>query len=64
MLTERDVLAQLNQSIEAAGGVRAFARKHRLSPAYASRAARGEIPIGQKIEHALGLRRVVGWEPA
>jgi len=54
---------RLRAEIKAAGGVRAFARAHRLDAAYVSRAARrGKMTFGPKIERALRVRRVEGWE--
>lgn len=61
MLNEQQVVRKLCAAVDAAGGVRAFGRKHRISPAYVSKASRGEMKIGEKVEKALGLRRVTRW---
>lgn len=57
LLTESEVRERLRAAMVEAGGLRAFARAHGISPAYLSRCARNEMPIGAKIEAALGLER-------
>lgn len=61
MLTKRDMLARLRTAVDAAGGVRPFCRKHRISPAYVSKATRGEMTFGPKIARALNVVAVEGW---
>lgn len=61
MLTQDDMVQRLRKAIGVAGSLRSFARKHRISPAYVSKAARGEMPFGPKIAKALGVKAVQGW---
>ena len=62
MLTKQDMRRRLRAAIDAVGGVRAFSRRHRISAAYVSKAARGEMTFGPKIANALGVRAVEGCE--
>ena len=61
MITETELLKRLRAACEEAGGIRPFARKHKMSAVYVSRAHRGQQTIGPKIAKALGVRAVGGW---
>lgn len=62
MLTHNDMVKRLKAAIEDCSSLREFARKHRISPAYVSKAARGEMTFGPKLAKALGVKAVSGWE--
>lgn len=62
MLTHGDMVKRLRDAIEACASLREFARRHRISPAYVSKAARGEMTFGPKLAKALGVKAVTGWE--
>ena len=51
------VLALLEKEREAAGGVRALARRWKLSVTYVSLVLRGALPPGPKILTKMGLTR-------
>jgi hypothetical protein len=55
-MSDQKMLALLAAAIEDAGGVRAFARRHKLSPAYVSDVRLGKRGIGPRIAEALGFR--------
>ena len=59
MLTERDVYARLYAAIKAAGGVRAFARLHSLTPAYISDVARRRRDLSDTICATIGVVRTI-----
>lgn len=63
-LSEADVLALLGRTCSEVGGVNAFARLHRLSPAYVSSVLSGTRTLGPKMLRSLGLRRVTFYEKA
>lgn len=65
-LTEDEVLVMLVEAIEEAGGVRAFARKHNVSPTFVSRVWTGKERIGVSLTRPLGLvpMRVYVADPA
>lgn len=58
---ETEALARLRAAIAEAGGVRPFARRHHVSPAYVSRAATGHERIGAGLAEPLGLEPARGF---
>ncbi len=58
-LTLEQVRAELAKEVEAAGGVRAYARRHRLSAAYVSDMIRGRRDLGPGTLESLGLEKQV-----
>ncbi len=58
-LSEEGARALLRQRIEEAGGVRAFARKHKLSAAFVSDVARGRRNISPRMQIILELHIVL-----
>lgn len=59
MLTEIQVIERLRAACEAAGGQKAFAELHRLTPGYVGDVLHGKRPPADRILHALGLERVM-----
>ncbi len=59
MWTEEGVRMMLRRKIEEAGGVRAFARKHKLSPAFISDVARGRRNMSERMQVILGIQVVM-----
>lgn len=57
-MTRRQVLQIVESERDAAGGVRALARKWRLSAPYISDVLRGRRDPGPKVLKKLGLRKV------
>ena len=49
----------LRSKIEEAGGLRAFARKHKLSPAFISDVARGNRKMSERMQIILGVQVVI-----
>ncbi len=62
LLGKADVLALLDQKCREAGGVTAFARRHKLSAPYVSAALSGDRTLGPKLLKALRLKRVILYE--
>lgn len=58
-VTPREQQQLLRSAIANAGGLRAFARAHRISPTHVSRAAASAEPLAGKLLEALGLELVV-----
>lgn len=59
MWTEIGVRLMLELKIKEAGGVRAFARKHKLSAAYISDVARGNRNLSERMQLILGVQIVI-----
>ena len=57
-MTEDDVRALLHKATDKAGGVRAWARTHKLSAAYVSDVRLGRRSLGPAILDALGVEYV------
>ena len=53
-----DVLRLLDQRIEEAGGVRAFAREIGVSPSYVSAVTWQKTPPSDRLLGAIGVRRI------
>lgn len=62
MLNEKHVAKRLKMAVDAAGGVRAFARLHGMSPSYVSMVRNGTKEFGPLIESAIGVCRIPAWE--
>ena len=58
-----DLIRLMGERIKSAGSQAAFAREIDVTPAYVSLVMSGERPIGIRMIHALGLRRVIRYEP-
>lgn len=59
MLTESQVIERLRTACEQAGGQKAFAQQHELTPTYVHDVLHGRRPPAYRILDALGLERVV-----
>lgn len=55
------VVKRLQKSINAAGGQRAWGRKHGISPSYINKVLYGHKVPGDKITKALGLEGALLW---
>ena len=58
-LTLEQVRSELAKEVEEAGGVRAYARRRRLSAAYVSDMIRGRRDLGPGVLESLGLEKQV-----
>ena len=58
-MTESQMLEAFSAAIEAAGGVRGFARLAGVSPSYVSNALRGSVAISNRLLQAAGIERVI-----
>lgn len=56
MLTEAQVRAALQKAVDAAGGQRAFGRKHEISAAYVGLVLNGDTP-SERICAAIGIEK-------
>lgn len=59
MLTEQEVMERLRAAIEGAGGQRAFAEKHGLTPAYINDVVHGRRALADRILAAIGVKRTI-----
>lgn len=57
MLTEQEVRDRLRAAVEAAGGQRAFAEAHNLTPAYVNDVLHGRRALADRILAAIGVER-------
>lgn len=55
------VRALLRKAVEEAGGQRAWARKHKVSPMYVSYVLSGDREPGEAVLKPLGMERVVSY---
>lgn len=60
--TEDGVRRILAAECEEAGGQKAWADRHRISPAYVCDAIQGRRALGRKLLEALGMRFVATYE--
>lgn len=58
-MEQHEVYERLNAAVDAAGGQRAFARKHGLSVGYISDVLRGNRELSDRILSTIGIERSV-----
>lgn len=62
MLTEQEVRDRLRTAINEAGGQRAFAEQHGLTPAYVNDVVHGRRALADRILAAIGVSRAVTYQ--
>lgn len=62
MLTETQVIERLRAACDAAGGQKAFAKQHQLTPSYVHDVLHGRRPPADRILAALGIERVTVYQ--
>lgn len=62
-LTQAEVVLALKAACDAAGGQRAWSRKHGISSKWINNVLRGRQSISPGLTLALGYRRVIEYEP-
>jgi len=58
-MQEHEVYERLHAAVEAAGGQRAFAKKHGLSVGYVNDVLRGNRELADRILATIGVERVI-----
>lgn len=61
-MTESQMLEAFSSAVEAAGGVRGFARLAEVSPSFVSNALRGGVAVSPRLLYAAGIERVVTFQ--
>jgi hypothetical protein len=56
-----EIRQMLREECEEAGGMRAWARRHKISAPYVSRVLRGEKSPADAIAAVFGLKQIVVW---
>jgi hypothetical protein len=59
MLTEQEVMERLKDAVTEAGGQRAFAEKHGLTPGYVNDVLHGKRAFADRILATIGIERQV-----
>ena len=59
MLTEQEVMDRLREAVAEAGGQRAFAEKHGLTPGYINDVLHGKRGFADRILATIGIERQV-----
>lgn len=62
-LTQTQVVQRLKEACDAAGGQRAWSRKHGISSKWLNNVLRGRQSISPGLTLALGYRRIIEYEP-
>lgn len=62
MLTESQVIERLRAACVAAGGQKAFAEQHKLTPSYVHDVLHGRRPPADRILAAIGVERVIVYQ--
>ncbi len=57
MLTEQEVIDRLREAVKAAGGLKAFAARHRFTSGYISDVLHGKRGLADRILRSIGIDR-------